>query len=461
MKIVVCVRQGLDGLLSPFDAAALEEALSIPQAEVTLLSMGPASAKDFLLSLTRLGAPEAILLSDSRFAGADTLATAYTLSLAVRALQPDLVFCGRQTLIGDTGQTGPMLSVFASLSSVSNVMRVDAIGPSAITCTTRSTGQVTASLPALLTFERTRELRLPSLFSRTGSVSVWDAEHLSADPARIGLVGSPTRVLESFENRSGKRKCQWISFSDLTELLEREGKRQPRVAELSHLGTEKLGRVLIVGPEPREFAEAVCDEPILIPFSDPEEIAERILREDPDAVLWPSDDASKEAAARTAALLRIGLCADLTAVQVENGQLMMIRPALSGSRIAKIQSLTRPAMATVRTAKGGGEIILAAGYGVRDRLDAVRSFAERIGAELCCSRKMVDNGFCPYPMQVGLTGRTVAPRIYLAVGISGAVHHLAGMQRSGCVIAINPDPQAEIFEYADYGIVSEFIDQGV
>ena len=76
MKVVVCVRQGLDGELSPFDASAYEAALRLPDAEVTLLSMGPASAKDFLLRLTRLGAKQAILLRDKVFAGTDTLATA-------------------------------------------------------------------------------------------------------------------------------------------------------------------------------------------------------------------------------------------------------------------------------------------------------------------------------------------------------------------------------------------------
>ena len=123
MKIVVCIRQGLDGQINPFDACALEEALKIG-GEITLLSMGPASVKDFLLSLTRLGAKKAVLLSDKAFAGADTLATAYTLSLAIKKLNPDYVFCGRQTLVGDTSQTGPMLSVYANMGLITNVMEI-------------------------------------------------------------------------------------------------------------------------------------------------------------------------------------------------------------------------------------------------------------------------------------------------------------------------------------------------
>ena len=69
---------------------------------------------------------------------------------------------------------------------------------------------------------------------------------------------------------------------------------------------------------------------------------------------------------------------------------------------------------------------------------------------------MVDGGFAPYREQVGLTGKTGSPAVYLAVGISGAVHHLAGMDRSGTVIAVNPDPHVPIFDYADFGILSNF-----
>ena len=136
---------------------------------------------------------------------------------------------------------------------------------------------------------------------------------------------------------------------------------------------------------------------------------------------------------------------------------MMYRPALSGSIIAKIKSLTRPAMATVRTDSGNSrDIIVAAGFGVKDKMDEVSSFAEDLGAELCATRRLVDNGYAPYDAQVGLTGKTVSPPVYIAIGVSGAVHHIAGMQRSGTVIAINPYKDAPIFEYTDYGIVDNF-----
>ena len=114
-------------------------------------------------------------------------------------------------------------------------------------------------------------------------------------------------------------------------------------------------------------------------------------------------------------------------------------------------------MATVRTeSRADSNIIVAAGFGVRDKISEVKNFAQSLGAAFCATRKLVDSGYADYEMQVGLTGKTVSPPVYIAVGVSGAVHHIAGMQRSGTVIAINPDQNAPIFEYADYGIVEEF-----
>lgn len=454
MKVVVCVRQGLDGELSPFDASAYEAALRLENAQVTLLSMGPVSARDLLLRLTRLGAKRAILLSDKVFAGSDTLATAYALSRAIEKLQPELILCGRQTLIGDTGQTGPMLSVLTGRSLVSNVMHMDNTHEGII-CVTRNGQTVKPVFPALLTVERIHDLRLPSILSKPGQVEIWDAAAVGADPAKCGLPGSPTRVLKTFENQSGKRKCKFISMAELPAVLE-EAKKKHSAAVTAQTGAKTLQKVCIVGQAPRGFAETVSENIVTLDFGSAEELVETIQKEDPSAVLWGSDAVSKELAAKVSALLGLGLCADCTALEADGDDLVMYRPALSGSLIAKIVSLTRPAMATVRTAGQSGDILVAAGWGVKDHLPAVQAFAEDLQAQLVASRKMVDNGLLPYPLQVGLTGKTVSPPVYIAVGVSGAVHHIAGMERSGTVIAINPDKDAPIFEYADYGILESF-----
>lgn len=455
MKIVVCIRQGRDGEINPFDASAYEAALQISGAEVTILSMGPISVKDFLVRLTRLGAKKAILLSDPVFAGADTLATAYTLSLAIRKLQPDLIFCGRQTLIGDTAQTGPMLSVYAAVSLISGVMGIEKIGER-VSCMTRDMGTQSAPLPALLTMERIHTLRLPGIRSKIGKVEIWNAASIGADPAKCGLQGSPTRVLKTFENQSGKRKCRFISFEELPTAIEEGRKKSRAQIRTATVSEAKLSKVCIVGEDPRAFAKTVSDDITVLPFADAETMAEKISKTELSAVLWGSDPLSKQLASQVSARLGLGLCADCTALETDGEQLIMYRPALSGSVIAKIVSLTKPAMATVRTMRQGGEIVVAAGYGVKEKVSQVKEFAERIGADFAVSRKMVDHGFAPYEYQVGLTGKTVSPSVYIAIGVSGAVHHIVGMQRSGTVIAVNPDPSAPIFDYADYGITETF-----
>jgi len=454
MNILVCIRQGLDGEINPFDASAYEAALQIPGGNVTLLSMGPAKCEEFLLRLTRLGAKKAILLSDRLFAGADTLATAYALSLAVKKLNPDLILCGRQTLVGDTGQTGPMLSVFSGRNLITNVMGIDSTDKKVV-CTTREMGVQEASYPALLTLERVKTLRLPSILSRPGEVEVWNAETLEADAARCGLQGSPTRVMQTFENQSGKRKCQFITPAELQDAISAGLQRQKDKIITDETPQTDLPGVCIVGNDPMPFAKLVSKDVTVLPLSAPDTLAEQIKNGSFSAVLWGSDDCSKQLAAQVSAKLGLGLCADCTHLETDGEKLLMYRPALSGSIIAKIESLTRPAMATVRTRKHSSDIIVSAGWGAKDDLDAVQNFADKLQADLATSRKMVDNSVLPYRLQVGLTGKTVGVPVYIAMGISGAVHHIVGMQQSGTVIAVNPDRDAPIFDYADYGIVAD------
>ena len=282
------------------------------------------------------------------------------------------------------------------------------------------------------------------------------AEDIGADLSRVGLSGSPTRVVKSFENADGKRKCKFIKMSELSDVVAESLKKSRNIAKPKSSG-ERLGKVCIIGDAPLEFARTVSDNIEIIHPTDCGEIIEKIKKHAPDAVLWGSDTRSKRLAAVVAAKLALGLCADCTALECEGGELMMYRPALSGSVIAKIKSLTHPAMATVRTEdKDARDIIVAAGFGAKGSIQKVMELAKELHADVAASRRLVDEGILPYENQVGLTGKTVAPPVYIAIGISGAVHHLAGIGRSGTVIAINPDRNAPIFDYADYGITEEF-----
>ena len=218
---------------------------------------------------------------------------------------------------------------------------------------------------------------------------------------------------------------------------------------------EKLQKLCIVGEAPRTMAESVSEDITELALTDEDTLLKQIQDIAPNAVLWGSDPRSKALAGRISARLGLGLCADCTSLEADGDNLVMYRPALSGSVLAKIVSLTKPAMATVRTAQKGEAIVVTAGWGAKDSLDALRRFAEKLDAQLGASRKMVDTGLMPYETQVGLTGRKVCPKVYVAVGVSGAVHHIAGMEQSGTVIAINPDKNAPIFDYADYGVLAK------
>ena len=215
MKIAVCVKI-VDGELNPFDECALEAALCVENGSVSVVSMCPPSAAEKLCSLTRLGVKKVFLLSDRAFAGSDTLATAYILSCQLKKMNPDLIFCGRQTIDGDTAQVGPCLATLMGIGLITNVMSIDKVSDE-IRCTTRM-GEESAKLPALVTVERINTLRFPSIRSKLGGIEVLDNSAVGADVKRCGLSGSPTKVIKTFENNSGTRKCKFIEPAEILSL---------------------------------------------------------------------------------------------------------------------------------------------------------------------------------------------------------------------------------------------------
>ena len=185
-------------------------------------------------------------------------------------------------------------------------------------------------------------------------------------------------------------------------------------------------------------------------------IIKRARKENPEIILFNADLNGRKNAPIVAAKLNTGLCADCTCLETDGKELYMIRPAGGGNITAKIKCLTTPKMATVRTDSESADVIVAGGKGVSDKIDKLKEFTKKINGTLSSSRGLVDMNLMPYESQIGLTGKMVSPKIYIAVGISGAVHHTCAIEGAGKIIAINPDKNARIFEYADYGILEEF-----
>ncbi len=435
--------------LNPFDGAALECALQSGAKDITVLSMAPLSAADALSALTRLGV-KGVLISDVSYAGSDTIATSYILAAALERLKPDLIFCGRQSVDGDTAQVPPMLSQRLRYGIRTQI--VDIVGKEV---RNRKGERFIPEKNTILTFERSKTLRFPSIFSKTGEVEIWNNETLGLDKAKCGLNGSPTRVIRSYESDVGRRFCTFVAKERFSELI-RDGLQSARVEQSFPTG-EKLNRVCFVG-NVKNIADRIADESIELKRNDGGQCAfiEKLREISPKAVLFEDDEETKIFASKIAAELGVGICADCIRFRVEKGKLVMTRPAQGGNITADIVCESDMSFATVRTVRRDcADVIFTVGNGAVPYLDEIKKLSEEYGAEICATRIAVDNGKMPYSAQVGLTGKRVCPKVYVAFGVSGAVQHTCAISGAGRIVAVNVDRQARIFDYADYGIVTD------
>jgi electron transfer flavoprotein alpha subunit len=217
-----------------------------------------------------------------------------------------------------------------------------------------------------------------------------------------------------------------------------------------------------------------------------------------DTVLFAATVLSADVAAGLAARLDAGLNWDLTDLAVDDGKLVGKRPALGDSVYVDVGWTSEPRLALIRSGTfepeehGGSaeverfesrlqdfslaaemieqaheesegpsiedaDVIVAGGRGLGspENFALVEELAKALGGAVAATRAVVDAGWYPYATQVGQTGKTVSPKLYIACGISGAIQHKVGMQSSGLIVAINKDPNAPIFEYADLGVVGD------
>ena len=313
-----------------------------------------------------------------------------------------------------------------------------------------------------------------------GDRSIWVIAELAADGVRQVTL----------EMLGKARALTPITRSEVAAVVIQDG--QPSSDVITQLTQAGADRILTLDTT---HLGVLCGRGVARALSD------AIGEEPPYAILFAATADGRDLAARIAARQRLGLTGDAIDLEINDaGQLVQLKPALGGNVVAPILSKTLPNLVTLRpgvlspgTPEPGAnavvapipasptddvdvtlvsehiseehgaleltsaEVVVGLGMGIgEDNVAAAQQLASSIGASICTTRNVVHSGWLPHHIQVGISGRTIAPQVYLAVGIRGAFNHTVGIQKAGVILAINRNHRAAIFRAADYGIVGDW-----
>lgn len=580
------IREGIPSIINPTDVNAVEECLKLKDlhgARVAVTTMGPAQAEEALRDLLAMGADRAVLLTDRAMAGADTFATSYTLSTAIRNLEReegpvDLLFFGKQALDGETGQVGPGVAArlrIPIITYTTRLVRFDLEERSlvAVRKADEMIETVKVSLPAAVSvvegINRPRRATIDGILrAQRTEVEFWNKDTIAADPARLGLSGSPTMVKKMFVPKprgrgeildgrndpagaarwlrerifssrpfSGKPAETAVTTEDEVEPVVKGGsnarkgavwvyveQNEGRPADVSWelLGAgAKLGLKLdapleaaVIGHNARGIAQKavtygaskvyLIDHPLLrhyrtAPYA--KALSELALSHQPQILLIGATRNGRDLSGMVATNIQTGLTADCTSLDVEpdTGLMLQIRPTWGGRQLAVIMTPKHmPQMSTVRpgvfpkpprTNKKGeiveiaftlreeeiptkiidfqwierssvlqeSDVVVSGGRGLGSdkNFQLVKDLAAALRGAVGASRRAVESGLADKESQVGQTGKTIRPKLYVAIAISGSIQHLVGIEGAETVIALNIDPEAPIFNSCNYGVIGD------
>jgi electron transfer flavoprotein alpha subunit len=586
------IREGVPAVVNPTDLNAIEEALRFKDtfgATVRVLTMGPPQAEQSLREAIAMGADEAYLLTDRAFGGADTLATSYALWKGVQKIEEtsgktDFVFFGKVAIDGETGQVGPGLAVrlgYPVITYTSETSAVD-LENKFVEAERRvddGVERVRVPIPCALTVtEAANEPRQPTIDglikAKRAKITALNKDVVSADPKRIGLIGSPTYVKkvvvppprkkgELRQSTDPKEDAKWLvdrlvaigafgkkvsggvvpqgstqtaagasepapaqrisgEHGDVWVYVEHRFGQAARVSwelmgegkRLSKIYGTKLCAIIIGDNISGLVKEAysygadlvyTIQDPVLKDYrseSYGKAFAFLSNKYHPEVILMGGTYNGRDLAGVLATLIETGLIADCTSLDVdEKGGFNGTRPDFGGKELSTIVCpKNKPTMASVRTrvmklvppVEGrsgeniseamhfdesqikekivqftpleragakleGADIIVSGGRGLGNpkNFKLVEDLANVLGGEVGATRAVVYLGWIPKDHQIGQTGVTVRARLYFAIGVSGAIQHLVGMENSDTIIAINKDPEASIFGVANFGIVGD------